>query len=119
MVAPDLLHEGELTEGMLPTGSDSLKRKWDEGEDVDQKDDINKWTCAKHVDYHYLDDPFWDKNEEIDLTFTVSLSGEPESLEEAKRSPEWEKAIKVELDQLTKMGTWKLVEKPKDAIPIQ
>ena len=28
------------------------------------------------------------------------------------------KAIKVELDQLTKMGTWKLVEKPKDAIPI-
>ena len=26
--------------------------------------------------------------------------------------------VKVELDQLTKMGTWKLVEKPKDAIPI-
>jgi hypothetical protein len=53
--------------------------------------------------------------------FAVSPSGEPESLEEAKRSPEWnewEKAIKVELDQLTEMGTWILVDKPDDAIPI-
>ena len=90
MVTHDLPREEELTEGMLPTGSDSLKRKWDEGEDVDQNDDINKRTCTKHVDYHYLDDPFWDKNEEIDLTFTVSPSGEPESLEEAKRSHEWD-----------------------------
>jgi hypothetical protein len=51
----------------------------------------------------------------------VSPSGEPESLEEAKRSPEWpewEKAIKIELGQLTEMGTWKLIEKSKDAIPI-
>ena len=121
VVAPDLPREGELTESTLPTGSDSLKRKWDEGEDIDQKNDINKQTRAKRVDYRYLDDPFWDENEEIDSTYTVSPSGEPESLEEAKRSPEWdewEKAIKVELDQLTKMGTWKLEEKPKDAIPI-
>ena len=43
----------------------------------------------------------------------MSPSGEPESLEEAKRSPEWpewEKAIKIELDQLTEMGTWNLVD---------
>ena len=64
MVTPNLPHEGELTEGMLPTGSDSLKRKQDEGEDVDQEDDINKWTCAKCIDYCYFDDPFWDENEE-------------------------------------------------------
>ena len=51
----------------------------------------------------------------------MSPSGEPESLEEAKRSPEWsewEKAIKIELDQLTNMGTWKLVDAPKEAILI-
>jgi uncharacterized protein (DUF1919 family) len=43
------------------------------------------------------------------------------SLKEAKKSPdwpEWEKAIKAELEQLRDMGTWKLVNKPFDAIPI-
>ena len=51
----------------------------------------------------------------------MSPSGELESLEEAKRSPEWpewEKAIKIELDQLTEMGTWNLVDKPTEAVPI-
>ena len=28
------------------------------------------------------------------------------------------KAIKIELDQLTKMGTWNLVDKPTEAVPI-
>ena len=45
----------------------------------------------------------------------------PRSLEEAKRSSEWtqwENAIKTKLDQLAKTGTWELVKKPKDAIPI-
>ena len=43
------------------------------------------------------------------------------SLREAKQSPdwpEWEKAIKTELDQLNQMGTWHLVEKPQGAVPI-
>ena len=31
---------------------------------------------------------------------------------------EWKKAIKIELDQLVETGTWKLVDKPKDAISI-
>ena len=59
-----------------------------------------------------------DNDQEI---FLINPSGEPLSLEEAKKSSEWkewEEAIKVELDQLTTMGTWKLVDKPKDALPI-
>ena len=31
---------------------------------------------------------------------------------------EWKKVIKIELDQLVETGTWKLVDKPKDAISI-
>jgi hypothetical protein len=43
------------------------------------------------------------------------------SLNEAKHLPEWlewEKAIHTELDQLKCMGTWNLVQKPHDMIPI-
>ena len=32
--------------------------------------------------------------------------------------PAWEQAIQAELAQLKQKGTWKLIEKPKDAIPI-
>ena len=42
-------------------------------------------------------------------------------MEEAKKSSEWkywEEAIKIELNQLNNMGTWKLVDKPKESIPI-
>ena len=44
-----------------------------------------------------------------------------ENLKEAQRSSEWaewEKAIKIKLDQLVETGTWKLVDKLKDAILI-
>ena len=46
---------------------------------------------------------------------------EPKSLAEAKRSPEWpewEHAVQDELTQLQKKGTWKLVDAPKNAVPI-
>jgi hypothetical protein len=56
-----------------------------------------------------------------DKTFSVATNdGEP-ILKEARKSvkwSEWEKAIQAELTQLKKMGTWRLVEKPKNAIPI-
>ena len=67
----------------------------------------NQENKDKCINYHYIDDPFWDENEERDLVLTVSPSGEPEILEEGLRSSEWnewEKAIKMELDQLTQMG---------------
>ena len=89
---------------MLPTGSNSQKREHEEeGEEIKIKMSNKR---AKRVDYRYLDDLYVD---EFDLSFTVSPSGKLESLEEAKRSPEWpewEKAIKIELDQVTEMGTW-------------
>jgi len=43
------------------------------------------------------------------------------TLREAKRSPEWpewEMAIHAELDQLKKMGTWKLIERPPGVVLI-
>ena len=43
------------------------------------------------------------------------------SLQDARDSPEWlewEAAIHDELDQLRRMGTWQLVDKPVGAVPI-
>ena len=75
------------------------------------------------IDYWYLDDPYWDI-EDQDATYQTSASDPndvPENLKEAQRSSEWaewEKAIKIKLDQLVETGTWKLVDKLKDAILI-
>jgi len=88
-------------------------------------------TRGKCIDYCHLHDPFSNNedDEEIvnaaavvcDETFSVAANdGEP-TLKEAKRLnkwPEWEKAIKAKLAQLKKMGTWRLIKKPKHAIPI-
>ena len=141
VVAPDLPHEGEMEEGMLPIGSNSQKRKR-----VDEEEPMSS-KRAKRVDYQYLNDPFTDDDEEdqqiknsinlhnrgTDDTAYVnndglnSFTGDPweedifSGLEEAKKSPEWaewEKAVKTELDQLHKTGTWILVDEPKEAIPI-
>jgi len=55
-------------------------------------------------------------------TYQATLGTEdPKTVNEAKQLddwPEWEKAIKAELDQLNNLGTWELVECPKDAILI-
>ena len=75
-----------------------------------------------------LNDPFSDEEEgdllEQILVATTEMSSEgdkPKSLAKAQRSPEWlewEHVVREELDQLHKKGTWILVEKPADAIPI-
>ena len=77
-------------------------------------------------DYCYLDDPY--PGEEDILTShdkstnsAIIPGNKLYSLAEAWRSPDWpqwEKAAKYEYNQLLKMGTWKLVDKPLDAVPI-
>ena len=81
----------------------------------------------KQINYRYLNDPFPDE-EENEATFTsndeifaIIAGDEYTSLKDAKNSPdwlEWEKAIQKELAQLYQTGTWRLIEKPPDAIPI-
>jgi reverse transcriptase-like protein len=108
----------------LPTGSDSQKRK-----QVDEEENLPRSKRVKRrVDYRYLDDPYWDENdpfmeyyEQSHQTFAGDPMDLPDSLKESKRSSEWaewEKAIGIELDQLGKTGTWELVDKPSDAIPV-
>ena len=122
--------EGEPGSGCstLPTlenTSDSQKRKCEinnEGEEQHRMSTRNK----PRVDYRYLNNPFPDEDNEMNLTseeqiYAIIPGDEYTSLKDAKNSPdwpEWEKAAQSELDQLTQMGTWKLVEKPPDAIPI-
>ena len=53
--------------------------------------------------------------------FNVIPSDDCHSLKEACESPdwpEWEKVIQTELEQLQRMGTWKLVNKPVGTVPI-
>jgi hypothetical protein len=62
-----------------------------------------------------------EESRQLDESYNVAISNEPISLVEAKKSPdwpEWEKAINAKLEQLQDMGTWELVKKPLDAIPI-
>ena len=79
------------------------------------------------MDYCYLQNPFPDEEDETnevtspsnEETFAIIAGDKHTSLKDAKRSadwPEWEKAVQTELAQLQHMGTWRLVEKPPDAI---
>jgi hypothetical protein len=81
------------------------------------------------VDYCHLNDPFSDDEDEAiniaaiisNESFSVAANNGVAMLKEARKSakwPEWEKAIKAELTQLQKMGTWRLVKKLANAIPI-
>ncbi len=57
----------------------------------------------------------------LEETYAIIAGDELNSLNEAESShdwPEWRKAINDELKLLEEMGTWKLVEKPLDAITI-
>jgi hypothetical protein len=60
----------------------------------------------------------YSSNEEL---FAIIASDELTNLKNAQKSvywPEWENMIQNELTQLQQMGTWRLVEKPPNAIPI-
>jgi hypothetical protein len=56
-----------------------------------------------------------------DEVYAIIAGDKLNSLKEARTSPEWptwEGTMKVEMDQLNRRGTWELVPKPLDAIPI-
>ena len=116
-------------EGKRSVDSKRKRSEVDENEDLDAP----RRTCGKHIDYRVLENPFPDEEEdqEDDLVTQLCAStaeavvqsegDEPKSLKEALGSPEWlkwEHAVKEELDQLQKRGTWILTKKPANAIPI-
>ena len=90
--------------------------------------DINApWkTCRIHINYKNLHNSYpEEENEDNFLTmrevYATIAGDELMSLEDAKNSPdwpEWEIAIQAELDLLKEKGTWELVDKLPDAIPI-
>jgi len=139
---PAVSHEGELgssTGNMRKTGTENInnnnKHTRDEVLPDGGGEPPRKLRANPRIDYGYLDNPFPDEeNEEINKTIlnmaeldysTLAESPEgdrdPITLKEAKESPnwkEWNKAIHVELDVLKNMGTWRLVDCPKEAVPI-
>ena len=129
-VAPDLPREGEEPEGstrlsgdlISPGTGDKRKREEDDNDQFEPRK-----TRGNRPNYRHLDNPYSDEDDDIftsDEQFANSAiipGDELHSLAEARRSPdwpEWEKAAKSEYNQLLDMGTWKLVDKPLDAIPI-
>jgi hypothetical protein len=94
-------------------------------EDVDV--DQPRKTRGVRPDHRYLDNPFRGEGEEkesylgLEEIYTIIAGDKLNSLVEAKSSPDWSEwriAINEELKLLNEMGTWKLVEKPLDAITI-
>jgi hypothetical protein len=56
-----------------------------------------------------------------DELYAIIAGDELTSLRDAKNSPdwpEWEQSMKEQLDLLNEMGTWKLVQKPPNAVAI-
>jgi hypothetical protein len=104
-------------------GSEPKKRK--RNEDPEGSDELQK-TCEIHTNYQYLHHPFPDEEDgeetlSIEEVYAIIAGDELTNLKDAKTSPkwpQWQKAIQEELDLLMEMGTWKLVNKPPDAIPI-
>jgi hypothetical protein len=128
-VAPDSPPEGEdrgnmrLSEDLISPGTGD-KRKRD---NLDLENLEPRETRAnKRPNYRYLDDPYPDEDDdtltsEEQANSAIIPGDELHSLAEARRSPdwpEWEKAAQSEYNQLLEMGTWKLVDKPPDAVPI-
>ena len=122
-IAPPCEGEAEdTTRSTDPVIPQKRQRAEEEPVDINQP----RKTRNIRVDYQYLDNPFTDEEEAgiakvREQAFAAVPNDECRSLCEAKESdewPEWERAIQVELNQLQRMGTWKLVDKPPDIVPI-
>ena len=78
------------------------------------------------INYKNLHDTYPDEENEdnfltIEEVYAIIAGDELMSLKDAKNSPDWPEekiAIQAELDLLEEKGTWELVEKLPDAIPI-
>jgi hypothetical protein len=134
-VTPDMPREGESTSTTPPTGvtdSDDItrnlgpkKRKRNETEEDIDIEEPRK-TRGIRTDYKHLHNPFTYEEEDntflsMEEVYAIIAGDELMSLKDAKNSPdwpEWQKAMKTELDLLTEKGTWELVQKPPDAVPI-
>ena len=85
-----------------------------------------------YIDYKQLEDPFSDTDEDedsmisiqfmiYDEAYNAATNDAPVNLKQVKNSAdwvEWEHVIHRELEHLRDMGTWEIVDKPSDAIPI-
>ena len=127
-IPPPIPREGEqedLEDEEIDTRkSEGRKRK--EPLQPSFSDDSPRRTRGVRPDYRNLQDPFSDESEgeegDSKQHANVAISGDDyHSLKEARESPEWpewERAIRSELDQLSRMGTWDLVDKRDGIIPI-
>jgi hypothetical protein len=130
---PHTTHEGEST-GSTPSGHDvpthNLGPKKRMRNETEEDIDINEpqKMCGICTDYKRLQDPFMKEDEEDENTFlsieevyTIVAGDEITSLNEVRNSPKWPKwqqALNEEMDLLNEMGTWELVQKPPNTIPI-
>ena len=125
-IIPDVPHEGE-SEGSMPltSGNNGDSSKWKQ----EEEEEPQRCTRGICVDYRYIHNPFPDEEEDAnEATFTsdkqlfaIIARDKHTSLKDVRNSPnwpEWEKAIQSKLAQLHQMGTWRLVEKSPNAIPI-
>ena len=127
-------YEGELEDGTCsaaPEMRPGNPRKRKAQTTIDPREPWRTRGVCK--DYRYLHDPFPDEEEASMLcaakeqalnavqAFNVIPGDDCHSLKEARASPdwpEWKKAIQTKLEQLRRMGTWELINKPVGAVPI-
>jgi hypothetical protein len=136
LITPDdAVREGEPDGGMQNIVRDVSDVQLEAGPSVPRKRSVDadedavesttrRRTRGKKVDYRHLNDPFSDEEVMSAEQLMNLLEGDDDdqpTLDQARRSlewPEWERVIQSELDQLKQKGTWRLVEKPMDAVPI-
>jgi len=130
-ISPNTQLEGESegnTQPKLGDKSVNLKRKQSEEELLGQPEQ-KRCTQGIHIDYRYLHNPLPDEEDEANKAelpsdeelFAIIASDQITNLNKAKLSIDWlqwEQAIQAELTQLQQTGTWRLVTKLPDAVPI-
>jgi hypothetical protein len=132
-VTPD--NEGESGGNMTQSDQAGLEppRKKRQTAEINEEVDVDapRTTHGIQADYKHLHDPFKnpkciDEDEDSFMleqyeTYVIIAGDEHTSLGDAKKSldwPAWQKSMEGEIKNLADMGTWELVEKPLDTVPI-